>query len=163
MTVLGLSLSTFTEVHVVISLIGIVAGLIVLAGMLGAHRLDGWTMLFLVITVLTSVTGFLFPFTHVTPAQVVGAISLIALAVAILGRYVYDLAGSWRWLFVTGAVLALYLNFFVGVVQAFQKLPVLARLAPTQSEPPFVVVQLAVLVIFLVLGIRAVMRFRPRR
>jgi hypothetical protein len=159
-TVLGLSLSTFTAVHVVISLIGIVSGIIVLVGMLGADRFVGWTALFLATTVLTSVTGFLFPFTHVTPAQVVGVISLVALAVAILALYVYHLAGSWRWLYVTSAVLALYLNFFVGVVQAFQKLPFLTRLAPTQSEPPFVIAQLAVLVIFMVLGIRAVTRFR---
>jgi hypothetical protein len=159
--ILGMSLSTFTMLHVVISLIGIVAGLIVLAGMLGAHRLPGWTALFLATTVLTSLTGFLFPFTHITPAQVVGVISLVALAVAMLALYVYHLAGSWRWLYVGGAVLSLYLNFFVGVVQAFQKLPFLTRLAPTQAEPPFLIAQLAVLVVFGVLGILAAMRFHP--
>jgi hypothetical protein len=159
--VLGMSLSTFTEVHVVISLIGISSGIIVLAGMLGTHRFAGWTVLFLATTVLTSLTGFFFPFTHVTPAHVVGVISLVVLAVAILALYVYHLAGPWRWLYVAGATLALYLNVFVGVVQAFQKLPFLTRLAPTQSEPPFLVAQLAVLVIFGTLGILAARRFRP--
>jgi hypothetical protein len=159
--VLGMSLSTFTEVHVVISLIGIFSGIIVVAGMLGANRFAGWTALFLVTTVLTSLTGFLFPFTHITPAHVVGVISLVVLAVAILALYVYHLAGSWRWLYVAGATLALYLNVFVGVVQAFQKLPFLTRLAPTQSEPPFLVAQLTVLVICGVLGILAARRFRP--
>jgi hypothetical protein len=129
--------------------------------MLGAHRFEGWTALFFATTALTSLTGFLFPFTHVTPADVVGVISLIVLAVAIVGRYVYHLAGSWRWIYVAGATLALYLNVFVGVVQAFQKLPFLTRLAPTQSEPPFLVAQLLTMALFVGLGILAVTRFHP--
>jgi hypothetical protein len=129
--------------------------------MFGANRLTGWTALFLATTVLTSVTGFFFPRDHLLPSHTVGLISLAVLAVAILARYVYRLAGSWRGIYVGGAVLALYLNVFVGVVQAFQKLPFLSRLAPTQSELPFFVAQLIVMAIFVVLGILAVMRFRP--
>jgi hypothetical protein len=159
--ILGMSTSTFTVVHVVLSLIGIVSGIIVLFGMFSANRLTGWTALFLATTVLTSVTGFFFPRDHLLPSHIVGLISLAVLAVAILARYVYRLAGSWRWIYVGGAVLALYLNVFVGVVQAFQKRPFLSRLAPTQSEPPFFVAQLIVVAIFVVLGILAVMRFRP--
>jgi len=111
--------------------------------------------------VLTSVTGFFFPSAHIRPSHVVGVISLVVLAVTILARSVYRLAGPWRWIYVGGAVLALYLNVFVGVVQAFQKLSFLSRLAPTQSEPPFFVAQVIVMAIFVLLGIRAVMRFRP--
>ena len=159
--ILGMSTSTFTAVHVVLSLIGIVSGLIVLFGMFSANRLTDWTALFLVSTVLTSVTGFFFHSAHIRPSHVVGVISLVVLAVAILARYVYRLAGPWRWIYVGGAVLALYLNVFVGVVQAFQKLSFLSRLAPTQSEPPFFVAQVIVMAIFVLLGIRAVMRFRP--
>jgi len=159
--ILGMSLAVFTATHVVISLIGIVAGVVVLAGMLGARRRPGWTALFLSTTVLTSVTGFLFPSERVLPSHVVGVISLVVLAVALLALYRFRLTGAWRWLYVISAVLALYLNVFVGVVQSFQKLPALSRLAPTQSEPPFLIAQLVVLAIFVVLGIRAAIRFRP--
>jgi|SRR2546425_1651767 len=159
--ILGMSTSTFTMMHVVLSLIGIFFGIIVLVGMLSANRLTGWTALFLATTVLTSVTGFFFHSEHFGPPHVVGVISLVVLAAAILALYAYRLAGSWRWIYAGAAVLALYLNVFVGVVQAFQKLPFLSRLAPTQSEPPFFVAQLIVMAIFVVLGILAVMRFRP--
>ena len=159
--ILGMSLATFTAVHVVISLIGIAAGLIVVVGMLSASRLPGWTALFLTTTVLTSVTGFFFPAAQVLPSHIVGVISLVVLAITLVALYVKRLAGSWRWIYVAGAVLALYLNSFVGVVQAFLKVPALNRLAPTQSEPPFLVAQLAVVALFVVLGIRAAMRFRP--
>jgi hypothetical protein len=157
----GMSLSTFTQMHVVISLIGIFAGLIVLFGMLRAKRLNRWTALFLVTTVLTSVTGFFFPFTKFGPPHVFGVLSLIVLAVAIPALYVYRLAGSWRWLYVSGAVVALYFNVFVGVVQAFQKLSFLNPLAPTQSEPPFFVAQGVVLVLFVIFGVVAVRSFHP--
>jgi hypothetical protein len=159
--ILGMSLSAFTQLHVVISLVGIVTGLVVLFGMIRANRLDTWTAVFLVTTVLTSVTGFFFPFTKLGPPHVVGILSLVVLVVAILALYVYRLAGSWRWLYVAGAVVALYFNVFVGVVQAFQKLSFLAPLAPTQSEPPFVVAQAAVLATFIALGIVAVRLFHP--
>jgi hypothetical protein len=159
--ILGMSTSTFTTVHVVFSLIGIFTGVVVLLGMLSGKRLDGWTAVFLATTVLTSATGFLFHSTSFGPPHVVGVISLVVLAVAILALYAYHLAGVWRSIYIIGAVLALYLNVFVGVVQAFQKLPPLAALAPTQSEPPFLVAQLVVLALFALLGFLAVGRFRP--
>jgi len=159
--ILGMPTSTFTLVHVVLSLVGIFAGLVVVFGMLGSKRLDGWTALFLATTVLTSVTGFFFPFDKILPSHIVGIISLVVLAIAILALYALHLAGPWRWIYVVSAVVALYLNVFVGVVQAFQKVPLLASLAPTQSEPPFLIAQAVVLVIFVVLGIAAVRSFHP--
>ena len=129
--------------------------------MFGAKELDGWTALFLLTTILTSVTGFLFPATSFTPAQGVGIVSLVVLAVALLGLYIFRLAGPWRWIYVTGAVAALYLNVFVAVAQAFQKLPFLQPLAPTQSEPPFIVTEVIVMAIFFVLGFVALKRFHP--
>jgi hypothetical protein len=159
--ILGMSADTFTLVHVVLSLVGIGSGLIVLFGMLGAKRLDGWTALFLATTVLTSVTGFFFPVTGFLPSHAVGILSLVFLAAALLAFYVYRLAGAWRWIYVVGAVVALYFNVFVGVVQAFRKVSFLEPLAPTQSEPPFLVAQLAVMAIFIVLGVLAVRRFHP--
>lgn len=159
--ILGMSASTFTLVHVVLSLIGIFAGAVVLFGMLRAKRVDGWTALFLATTILTSVTGFFFPSDHLLPSHIVGIISLVALAIAILALYLYRLAGSWRWIYVTSAVVALYFNVFVGVVQAFQKLPFLTPLAPTQSEPPFLVTQLVVITLFIVVGFVAVRSFHP--
>jgi uncharacterized membrane protein SirB2 len=159
--ILGMSLATFTQVHVILSLIGIAAGLVVLGGMLGSKRLEGWTAVFLVTTILTSVTGFFFPFTGITPPHVFGVVSLVVLAVALMALYGRRLRGAWRWLYVVGALVALYLNVFVGVVQAFLKIPFLTALAPTQSEPPFFVAQLLALAVFVVLGVRAVRRFRP--
>ncbi len=159
--ILGMSLSTFTTLHVIISLIGIVAGIVVLLGMLGGRKLDGWTAIFLATTVLTSVTGFLFPFTKLLPSHVFGIISLVVLAIALLALYGLHLDGPWRWIYVATAVLALYLNVFVGVVQAFQKLAFLQPFAPTQTEAPFIVAQVAVLAIFVALGFVAVKRFQP--
>jgi hypothetical protein len=157
--VLGMSLSTFTLLHVVISLAGIGSGFIVLFGLLNGKRLDGWTAIFLTTTVLTSVTGFLFPFEGVKPAHIVGIISLVVLAVAIWARYGAHLAGASRWIYVVSAAIALYLNCFVAVVQAFMKIPALHTLAPTQSEPPFAIAQLVVLAIFAWLTWRAAKRF----
>ncbi len=159
--ILGLSTPTFTILHVVISLIGILSGLVVLLGMFGSKRLDGWAALFLATTILTSVTGFFFHSTSFGSPHVLGVLSLIVLAVATVALYIYHLAGPWRWIYVVCAALALYFNVFVGVVQAFQKLPLLRPLAPTQSEPPFLIVQLAVMVIFIVLGFMAAKRFHP--
>lgn len=155
-TILGMTLSTFTAVHVLISLIGIGSGLLVVYGLLTAKRFDGATAIFLAFTVLTSLTGFLFPFTHLLPSHIVGTISLVVLAVALLARYSQHLAGAWRWIYVVCAVLALYLNVFVLVVQAFLKVPAVHALAPTQTEPPFLMVQLVVMAIFIVLCIFAV-------
>lgn len=147
--------------HVVLSLIGICAGLAVLAGMLTARRPGGWTAVFLVSTVLTCLTGFILPHEHVLPSDVVGVIVLAALALATVALYGRRLAGAWRWTYVVTAVLSLYLNVFVGVVQAFDKIPALSRLAPTQSETPFLGAQLLVLLLFIALGALAVLRFHP--
>jgi hypothetical protein len=160
---LGMSLSTFTLVHVLISLVGIASGLVVLYGLLSGKRLDGWTALFLIGTVLTSVTGFGFPFDHLLPSHKVAILSLVFLAIAILARYGLHMAGAWRWIYVVTTVMALYLNVFVLVFQGFEKVPALKALAPTQSEPPFLVAQLLVLALFIVLGIFAVKKFHPER
>lgn len=160
--ILGMSLATFTLVHVILSLIGIFTGLVVLIGMLNSNRLSGLTAVFLATTLLTSATGFLFPFDKLLPSHIVGIISLVVLALAILALYVFRLAGSWRWIYVGSAVLSLYLNVFVAVVQAFLKVPFLNELAPTQKEPPFAIAQGVVLLAFVVLGILAVRWFRPR-
>jgi hypothetical protein len=148
-------------VHVVISIVALAAGIVVVAGMLAGSRLPGWTALFLATTVLTSVTGFLFPATAILPSHIVGAVSLAVLAIAITALYGFRLAGAWRWIYVGSAIVAFYLNAFVAVAQAFLKVAVLQPLAPTQSEPPFLVAQLAVLAVFVVLGILAAIRFRP--
>src|SRR6266567_6697720 len=154
-------LQIYTIVHVLISLVGILTGLIVLFGMLAENRLDGLTRWFLVTTVLTSVTGFFFPFHGFTPAIALGIMSLIVLAVAIFARYPRQLAGHWRWIYVVCAVIALYFNVFVGIVQSFEKVPALKVLAPTQTEQPFKLTQLVVLLLFALLGIIAAIRFRP--
>jgi len=159
--VLGMSLETFTLVHVILSLVGIASGLVVIFGMLGSNRLVGWTALFLASTILTSATGFFFPVAKLMPSHVVGIISLVFLAAALLALYVLRLGGAWRWIYVVSAMVALYLNVFVGVVQAFQKVPALHALAPTGSEPPFVIAQVVVILIFIVLGVFAVRNFHP--
>ena len=156
-----MTLEIYTLVHVAISLVGIASGFAVLFGLLAGKRLDGWTKLFLITTVATSVTGFFFPFHGFTPAIGVGIISLVVLAVAIFARCGRNLAGSWRWIYVVAAMIALYLNVFVGIVQAFQKVPALKAIAPMQTEPPFAVTQLVVLGLFILIGIVAAIRFRP--
>jgi hypothetical protein len=161
--VLGMSLATYTLLHVLISLIGIGSGLVVMYGLLTGKSLNGITAIFLVTTVLTSVTGFGFPFDHLLPSHKVGILSLIILALAIPARYVFHMAGSWRWIYVIGSTLALYFNVFVLVVQSFEKIPALKALAPTQKEPPFLVAQLLVLLIFATLTIFATVRFHPER
>ena len=156
-------MTTFTFVHVLLSLIGIFSGFVVVFGLLVAKRLDGWTTLFLASTVLTSVTGFLFPFHGFLPSHGVGILSLLALAIAIFARYGRHLAGLWRRTYVITAVIALYLNVFVLIVQLFQKVPALKAIAPTQSEAPFKVTQLVALVLFVVLGGSAAIRFRSEQ
>jgi hypothetical protein len=152
-------MDTFTVVHVVLSLIGILSGLVVLCGLLTAKRMNGWTMLFLVTTVATSVTGFGFPFHGFTPAIILGILSLIVLTAAIAARYAFHLAASWRWIYVLGSIVALYFNVFVLVVQAFLKIPALHALAPKGSEPPFAMAQGIVLVLFILAGTLSVRRF----
>jgi hypothetical protein len=156
-----MTLAIYTLVHVLISLIGIVSGFVVLFGLLAGKRLDGWTKWFLITTVLTSLTGFGFPFHQLLPSHKVGIISLVVLAVAIFARYGSHLVGAWRWIYVVTAMIALYLNVFVGIVQAFLKLPALKEMAPTQTEPPFKLTQLVVLALFFVITIIAAIRFRP--
>jgi hypothetical protein len=153
-------MKTLTVVHVAISLIGIVSGLVMLFGLLTANRLERWTALFLITTVATSVTGFLFPFHGFTPGIGLGIISLVLLAIAIVARYPRHLAGAWRWIFVITAMVSFYFNVFVLIAQLFQKVAALRELAPTQSDPAFLATQLATLLLFLVLTILAVIRFR---
>jgi len=159
--VLGMSLATFTLVHVVISLVGIASGLIVMWQLVRNRALGLSNAIFLVTTIATSVTGFLFPFNGFTPALAFGVISLVILAVALFALFAGNLIGRWRWIYVVTAAMALYLNVFVAVVQSFQKVGRLRALAPTQSEPPFALAQGAVLVLFVVIGIVAIRRFRP--
>ncbi len=160
--ILGLSTHAFTLVHVAISLIAIVAGIVVARDMLTNKTDPAWTGLFLIMTIATSVTGFFFPLKSFGPPQVIGALSLAILAVALLANYSFHLAGRWRAAYVVTALLAFYFNVFVAVVQSFQKIPALQALAPTQSEPPFAVAQGIVLVLFVALGFFALRRFRPR-
>lgn len=149
-------------IHVALSLIGIVSGLVVLYGLLTGMALGGWTALFLATTILTSITGFPLPPFGFDPPRAVGVLSLILLAIAVGAHYLFHLAGVWRWVYVVTATVALYLNCFVLVIQGFLKVPALHELAPTQSEPPFLVAQGAVLILFIVLGFLAVRKFHPR-
>ena len=161
--VLGMSLSMFTTVHVIISLIAIVAGLIVMFGMLGSSRMPGLTAIFLLFTILTSATGFLFPFEKLLPSHIIGILSLVLLAIACIALYGMKLSGAWRWIYVLTALISLYLNVFVLVIQSFLKIPALTALAPGNppSGPVFAVVQGIVLVFFVVVIIGALRRFRP--
>ena len=147
--------------HVLLSLAGIASGFVVLLAMINGRQPSGWTAFFLATTVLTSLTGFLLPAMGFDPARRVGVISLVALAAAIVALYGFRLRGAWRWIYVGTAAFALYLNCFVGVVQAFQKVAALHALAPTGSELPFVIAQILVLGLFVILGILALRRFHP--
>jgi hypothetical protein len=151
---------TLLQFHVAISLIAIAAGLVVIFGLVSGRASTGWTTLFLVTTIVTSATGFPLPPFGLDPARIVGTISLVLLAAAMLAYFGFRLVGPWRWIYICSATAALYLNVFVAVAQAFGKLPALQALAPTQSEPPFVIAQLLTLVIFIALGARAVVSFK---
>ena len=161
--ILGMSLATFTLVHVIISLIGIVSGVLVMFGLLGSSRMPGMTAIFLLTTILTNATGFLFPFEGFKPSYVIAGLSLVLLAIACIALYAMKLRGAWRWIYVLTAMLSLYFNIFVLVIQSFLKIGPLHALAPSvpPSEPPFAIVQGIVLVFFLVAIIGAVRRFRP--
>ena len=152
--------NALTIFHVALSLVGIGSGFVVVYGLLKTKYFSGWTSLFLVTTVATSVTGFLFPFHQFLPSHGVGILSLIVLAIAMLALYRYRLEGGWRRTFAITAVIALYFNFFVLIAQLFLKVPALHDLAPTQSEPPFQIAQLVALVLFVVLGVRAATKFK---
>jgi hypothetical protein len=161
--ILGMSLSAFTTLHVIISLVAIVSGIIVMFGLLGSNRMPTLTATFLFLTILTSVTGFLFPFEKLLPSHMVGILSLVLLGIACGALYVMNLSGAWRWIYVATAMISLYLNVFVLVIQGFLKVAPLHALAPSvpPSEPPFLVVQGVVLAFFVVVIIGAVRRFRP--
>jgi hypothetical protein len=161
--ILGMSLSTFTTVHVIISLIAIVSGIIVMFGLLGSKRMPGMTAIFLLFTILTSATGFLFPFEKLLPSHMIGILSLVLLAIACIALLGMKLSGAWRSVYVVTAMTSLYLNVFVLIIQAFLKVPALHALAPSvpPSEPPFAVIQGIVLVFFVIVIIGAVRRFRP--
>ena len=154
-------LQIYTIIHTLISLVAIFTGFVVLFGLLSDKRFDGWTKWFLITAVATTVTGFFFPFHGFTPAIGLGLISLPILALTIYARYPKNLAGAWRLIYVLGAVISLYFNVFVGVVQSFEKIPALDAIAPTQTEQPFKFTQLTVLSLFVILAIVAVIRFRP--
>jgi hypothetical protein len=164
--ILGMSLATFTMVHVIISLIGIASGIIVMFGLLGSNRMPGMTAIFLLFTILTSATGFLIPpllTEKLLPSHMIGILSLVLLAIACIALYAMKLSGPWRWIYVVTAMTSLYLNVFVLVIQSFLKIPALHALAPSvpPSEPPFAVIQGIVLVFFIIVIIGAVRRFRP--
>jgi hypothetical protein len=161
--ILGMSLSAFTTLHVIISLIAIASGILVMFGLLGSRRMPGWTAIFLLFTILTSATGFVFPFDKLLPSHMIGILSLVLLAIACIALYGMKLAGAWRWNYVLSAMVALYLNVFVLVIQGFLKVGPLHALAPSipPSEPPFAVLQGIVLVFFVIVMIGAVRRFRP--
>ena len=161
--ILGMSLPTFTLVHVIISLIAIVSGVIVMSGLLGSNGRPGMTAIFLLFTILTSATGFLFPFEKLLPSHMIGILSLVLLAIACIALYAMKLSGPWRWIYVVTAMTSLYLNVFVLVIQAFLKVPTLHALAPSvpPSEPPFAIIQGIVLLFFVLVIIGAVRRFRP--
>ena len=161
--ILGMSLSTFTTVHVIISLIAIVSGIIVMFGLLGSKRMPGMTAIFLLFTILTSATGFLFPFEKLLPSHMIGILSLVLLAIACIALYGMNLSAAWRSVYVVTAMTSLYLNVFVLIIQAFLKVPALHALAPSvpPSEPPFAVIQGIVLVFFVIVIVGALRRFRP--
>jgi hypothetical protein len=159
--VFGMSLATYTLLHVVISLIGIVSGLIVMFGLLNNKNPRALASIFLITTALTSITGFFFPVEHLLPSHIVGIISLVDLAIAVPSLYVFHLAGAWRRTYVITAAIALYFNCFVLIVQSFLKVPALHALAPNGKEPPFAAAQLLLLLAFIVLATLAVRRFCP--
>lgn len=159
--ILGLTLEQFTLLHVYMSVVGLAAGLFLVFGLLTSRPLRILTALFLVTTAGTSLTGFLFPFKGMTPAIMLGILSVIALVLAVIALYVKKLAGVWRGVYVISAMLAFYFNFFVLVAQSFAKVHALNAIAPTPSSPGFGVTQLAVLFVFILLTIRAFKKYHP--
>ena len=164
--ILGMSLSTFVTVHVIISLIAIVSGVIVIFGLLTSKSMPGLTSTFLLFTILTSATGFLIPpllSEKLLPSHMIGILSLVLLAIACFALYGQKLSGAWRWIYAVTALLSLYFNVFVLVIQSFLKVPALTVLAPGNppSGPVFAVVQGIVLVFFILMIIGAIRRFRP--
>src|SRR5215471_15845172 len=161
--ILGMSIGAFTILHVIITLVAIGSGLIVVGGMFASNSLPVTTALFLFTTALTSLTGFLFPIHGFTPGLGIGIVACGILAVALFALYKEHLVGAWRWIYVITAVASLYLNVFVLVVQSFGKVSALNALAPTQAEPPFAITQAAVLAIFILITVVAIIKFRPTK
>ncbi|PJI42159.1 hypothetical protein [Ferrovibrio sp.] len=147
--------------HTALSLVALATGPSVVADLLGSREREGMTKLFLATALLTSATGFLFPFTQLLPPHITALLALLVLAVTIPARYRYGLRGAWRWIYASGAVASLWLLVFVLIAQVFAKIPALRAAAPTQSEPPFAITQVVVLVVFIALGIAAARRFQP--
>ncbi len=158
--ILGMSLAGFTVLHLIISMIAIGLGFVVAGGLLASNRLPGWTLWFLILTILTSATGFLFPFTKLLPSHIVAIISLLLLAIAVYALYGKGLSGIWRAAYVVTAMLALWFNVFVLIVQSFQKVALLNAYAPTGAEPPFAITQGIVLVFFIFLIVLGIRRFK---
>jgi len=158
-----LGFSYFTWFHTLLSVVALISGAVVTADMLRSRDSGGWTGLFLITAVATSVTGFGFPFTKFLPSHAVGVVSLLVLAVTLLARYAFGLAGAWRWIYAVGLIIAFYLNVFVLIAQFFVKVPALKELAPTGAEPPFAITQLVVLVVFVILTFVAARRFSAAR
>jgi hypothetical protein len=159
--ILGMSLQTFTVVHLIISVIAIALGFVVAGGILSSNRLPGWTVGYLVLTIVTSATGFLFPFTTLLPSHIVAIISLVLLAVAGYALYGRNLFGVWRKVYIVTAMLALWFNVFVLIAQSFQKVALLNVYAPKGTEPPFAITQGVVLLFFVFAIILGIKRFRP--
>jgi hypothetical protein len=158
---LGLSLSTFTTLHVILCFVAIGSGVIVIAGLLRSKRLEGWIAVYLVSALAASASGFGFPFEKILPSHILGVISLVVLILATVARYLFHLAGAWRWVFSVGVVLGVYFQIFVAIAQLFQKVPSFQMLAPTQSEPPFAIAQGIALGVFVALAIPGAIKFRP--
>jgi hypothetical protein len=158
-----MSLSAFTTLHIIVSLIAIVSGIVVMFALLGSSRMPGLTAIFLLFTILTSATGFLFPFEKLLPSHIIGLLSLVLLAIACLALYGMRLSGPWRWIYVLTAMISLYLNVFVLVIQSFLKIPALTALAPGNppAGPAFAVIQGVALLFFVVVIVGAIRRYRP--
>jgi hypothetical protein len=158
---MGLFSTPFTAFHTLLSILALVAGFFAVAGLFGPNRQRAWTAIFLITAIATSVTGFGFQSAGLMPSHYVGIIALVVLAAVLAARYLFGLAGAWRWIYAAGMVLSLYFLIFVTIAQAFAKIPALQAMAPTQSEPPFAIAQGIVLVVFLALTIAAALKFRP--
>lgn len=154
-------LATYTAIHTIISIVQLVSGFVVVYALLKSQSAPGWTLLYIVTAIATSVTGFGFPFVKFLPSHVFAIISLVLFALVILGRYVFHYAGAWRWIYAIGMVVTVYLDAFVAIFQSFLKIPAIHALAPTQSEPPFAIAQGVLLVIAVALIIAITIRFRP--
>jgi hypothetical protein len=153
-------LGVLTILHVLISLVGIATGFVVVAGFIRSRTQVAWARWFLITTILTSVTGFLFPFHGFTPGIGVGILSIVVLAVAVVAWNRSKMDRPWSRTFAVASIIALYFNVFVLVVQLFEKVPALRALAPGQSEPPFAITQLVVLLTFITLGVLSVRGYR---